>query len=198
MESEKSIPIGIIGDFDASRPTHVATEAGLSHAATELGVDVEASWLPTHARLEMPLESFAGFLVAPGSPSGSVDGALRAIRYARERARPLLGTCGGFQHVILEFARNVLGLQKAAHAEYEPHAAELVIEPLTCSLSGQRAAVFLKPGSTAAICIFTCFTPPCLPRRKTSAAADSGFSGRIRTPSRRFGAAWHQSPSQSL
>ena len=150
MESEKSIPIGIIGDFDASRPTHVATEAGLSHAATELGVDVEASWLPTHARLEMPLESFAGFLVAPGSPYRSVDGALRAIRYARERARPLLGTCGGFQHVILEFARNVLGLQKAAHAEYEPHAAELVIEPLTCSLSGQRAAVFLKPGSTAA------------------------------------------------
>jgi CTP synthase (UTP-ammonia lyase) len=150
MKGAKSIPIGIVGDFDASRPTHVATEAGLSHAATALGVDVEASWLPTHALLEMPLESFAGFLIAPGSPYRSVDGALRAIRYARERARPLLGTCGGFQHVILEFARNVLGLQKAAHAEYEPRAAELVIEQLACSLSGQRAAVVLKPGSTAA------------------------------------------------
>ena len=150
MKSAKSIRIGIIGDFDASRPTHVATEVGLSHAATALGVDIEPSWLPTHALLEMPLESLAGFLVAPGSPYRSVDGALRAIRYARERARPLLGTCGGFQHVILEFARNVLGLQKAAHAEYEPHAAELVIEQLACSLSGQRAAVLLRPGSTAA------------------------------------------------
>jgi CTP synthase (UTP-ammonia lyase) len=150
MGSANSIPIGIIGDLETSRPTHVATEAALSHASGALGVDIQPRWLPTRALLETPLESFAGFFVAPGSPYRSVDGALRAIRYARERARPLLGTCGGFQHVILEFARNVLGLQKAQHAEYEPHAPELVIEQLACSLSGQRAAVFLKPGSSAA------------------------------------------------
>ena len=150
MKSAESIPIGIIGDFDASRPTHAVTEAGLSDAATALGVDVEPTWLPTRDLLEIPLESFAAFLVAPGSPYLSIDGALRAIRYARETGRPLLGTCGGFQHVILELARNVLGLQKAAHAEYEPYAAELVIEQLACSLSGQRATVHLKPGSTAA------------------------------------------------
>jgi len=98
----------------------------------------------------MPLESFAGFFVAPGSPYRSIDGALHAIRHAREHARPLLGTCGGFQHVALEFARNVLGLHGAAHAEYAPHAAELVIEPLACSLSGERAIVRLRTGSLAA------------------------------------------------
>jgi CTP synthase (UTP-ammonia lyase) len=89
-------------------------------------------------------------IVAPGSPYRSIDGALRAIRYARESRRPLLGTCGGFQHVILEFTRNALGLHAADHAEYAPHAAELVIARLACSLSGQRAAVLLKPGSRAA------------------------------------------------
>lgn len=148
-----TIPIGIIGDFDASRPTHAATDAALLHAAGTLGVEVKPDWLATHELLEMPssvLESFAGFFVAPGSPYRSVDGALRAIQLARESRKPLLGTCGGFQHVILEFARNVIGLQTAQHAEYQPDAADLVIQPLTCSLSGQRAPVLLKRGSRAA------------------------------------------------
>ena len=153
MKNGTSIPIAIIGDFDASRATHTATDEALSHAAGSLGVELKPTWLPTPELLELlprALESFAGFLVAPGSPYRSVDGALRAIRHARERGKPVLGTCGGFQHVILEFARNVLGLHRAQHAEYEPHAAELVIQPLACSLSGQRAAVLLKRGTSAA------------------------------------------------
>ncbi len=150
---QRSIPIGVIGDFDASRSTHILTDAALAHAGDALGAAVTAQWLPTPELVEMSahlLESFAGFFVAPGSPYRNLDGALRAIQYARERRKPLLGTCGGFQHVILEFARNVGGLHAANHAEYEPDAAELVIQPLACSLSGQRAAVRLKPGSRAA------------------------------------------------
>jgi CTP synthase (UTP-ammonia lyase) len=150
MRSGNSIAIGIIGDLDASRPTHVATEAALSHAANALGVEIQPKWLPTRALLETALDCFAGFFVAPGGPYRSIDGALRAIGYARASARPLLGTCGGFQHVVLEFARNVLGIQNAQHAEYEPHAPELLIEPLACSLAGQHAVVLLKPGSRAA------------------------------------------------
>src|SRR5258705_8570871 len=109
MERANSILLGIIGDFDASRSTHGATEEALSHAARTLAIDVKASWLPTPALLEMHpgvLESFASFFVAPGSPYRAVDEALRAIRCARESRKPLLGTCSGFQHVILEFARN--------------------------------------------------------------------------------------------
>ena len=153
MKSPNSIPIGIIGDFDASRPTHVATNGALFHAASALGVQVTPEWLGTPEVLKAPprvLESYAAFLVAPGSPYRSLGGALRAIEFARETSKPLLGTCGGFQHVILEFARNVLGLHTAQHAEYEPEAADLVIQPLACSLSGQRAAVLLKPRSSAA------------------------------------------------
>jgi CTP synthase (UTP-ammonia lyase) len=155
MGAGPDIRIGVIGDRAPSRETHVATDDALSHAAHALSLDLEAHWLPTPALAAQPtaeLASFAGFFVAPGSPYRSLDGALRGIRYAREAGRPLLGTCGGFQHVILEFARNVLGRAEARHAEYEPDAADPVIAPLACSLAGERATVRLRPGSRAASC----------------------------------------------
>ena len=68
---------------------------------------------------EDELAAYAGWWIAPGSPYRSMNGALRIIRYAREHDVPLLGTCGGYQHVVLEYARNVLGFADAAHAEYE-------------------------------------------------------------------------------
>ncbi len=63
-----------------------------------------------------------------------MDGALLAIRYAREQKRPFLGTCGGFQHAIIEYARNVLGWADADPAETAPDAARPVIAPLQCAL----------------------------------------------------------------
>jgi CTP synthase (UTP-ammonia lyase) len=155
MHRSKPLQIAILGDREVSRPTHVATDQALSHAAQALRLEVEPRWLATAALAELPVDrlaSFAGFFVAPGSPYRSLEGALRGIRYAREAGRPLLGTCGGFQHVVLEFARNVLGRVEARHAEYEPDAAEPVIAPLACSLAGERAAVRLRPGSRAASC----------------------------------------------
>jgi len=52
-----------------------------------------------------------------------------------------LGTCGVFQHMVIEFARNVLGISDAAHAETDPYASRLVVSPLTCSLVGQSLAI---------------------------------------------------------
>lgn len=155
MSRPCALRIAIVGDRDASRPTHAATDAALAHAARALSLEVRARWLATPALEAMPaaeLAGFAGFFVAPGSPYRSLGGALRGIRRAREAGRPLLGTCGGFQHVIVELARNVLGRGEARHAEYDPDAADPVIAPLTCSLAGERAAVRLRPGTRAAAC----------------------------------------------
>ena len=63
---------------------------------------------------------------------------------------PLVGTCGGFQHVVVEFARNVLGVPDADHAETSPDADRLVVTPLACSLVGQRQTVHLGPDSRVA------------------------------------------------
>jgi len=87
---------------------------------------------------------------APGSPYRSLDGALEALRYGREHGVPTLGTCGGCQHMVIEYARHVLGFQDAQHAEYDPYASRLFISELACSLVGQTLPVRLAPGSRAA------------------------------------------------
>ena len=74
-------------------------------------------------------------------------GRLAAIRFARESRRPFLGTCGGFQHAAIEFARNVAGLPSADHAETNPAADDLVVKPLTCSLVETLGRIHFSPGS---------------------------------------------------
>lgn len=140
--------IGIIGDFNAENPTHVATNAGIDHAAEALGGGFEAVWLPTDETHDFG--AFQGLFCSPGSPYKSLDGALEGIRYARENGVPFLGTCAGLQHLVLEYARNVMGIREADHAESNPYASCLFITPLSCSLKGRTMEVRLKPGSRAA------------------------------------------------
>lgn len=146
--------IAIIGDRDVASRPHAATEASLCHAAEHAGVELDFEWLPTESLdgedAERRLSRFAGLWIAPGSPYRSLTGALQAIRFAREHDRPLIGTCGGFQHVVLEFARHVLGLNDAQHAEYDPYASVLFVAPLTCSLVGRTMSVRINPGSRVA------------------------------------------------
>ena len=146
------LEIGVIGEFDAGFAPHLATNAALDHAAAAIGEEVRVTWLPT-ATLETgadrSLAGFDGLWCPPGSPYRSLAGALAAIRVAREGAIPFIGTCGGFQHALLEYARNVLGFADAQHAEYDPTASRLFTSTLTCSLAGQTLRVTLLPGSRA-------------------------------------------------
>ncbi len=78
-----------------------------------------------------------------------MNGALNAIRFARNGHRPFLGTCGGFQHVVIEYARHVLGMAKADHAESNPAAHLALITPLACPLVEKEGTVHLLPNSLA-------------------------------------------------
>ena len=147
-----TIRVGVIGDYNG-RPTHLATDEALNHCAAALGTSVDITWLATEPLTETDIHkimsAYDAFWCAPGSPYKSIDGALRAICYAREGGHPFIGTCGGFQHVVLEYARNVLGFVDAQHAEYDPYASNLFITPLSCSPFGQTMQVYLEPGSSA-------------------------------------------------
>jgi CTP synthase (UTP-ammonia lyase) len=143
-----AIRIGIIGDFNPSNPTHVATNDGLTHAAEALEELVDVRWLPTDEPQEY--ERFQALFCSPGSPYKSLAGALRGVQYAREHRVPFLGTCGGFQHLVIEYARNVMGFRDAAHAEYDPYASCLFVSPLSCSLFGKAMEITIKPGTWAA------------------------------------------------
>jgi CTP synthase (UTP-ammonia lyase) len=145
--------IAVIGDYQAGNPTHESVAQAVKHSDASQGWSSSVEWIPTDEAQrigEQRLGEFTGFWIAPGSPYRSMQGALDVIRYAREWDWPLLGTCGGFQHVVLEFARNVLCFADAAHAEYDPYASNLFISALTCSLVGQTMTVTLQPGTSAA------------------------------------------------
>ena len=92
----RSLQVGIIGDYDANRLSHIATNEALGHAARALSVMVACTWLPTlslnEPGSEATLQSFDALWCAPGSPYKSLDGALRAIRFAREHDWPFIGT----------------------------------------------------------------------------------------------------------
>lgn len=131
----RAVSIGLIGDFNADITAHRAIPLALQLAAERTGIEVESEWIGTediHSAQEVKL--FDGLWCVPGSPYHSMAGALIAIRHAREHGVPFLGTCGGFQHAVIEFARNVLGWRDAEHAESAPQARRAVISPLKCSL----------------------------------------------------------------
>ena len=90
------LKVGIIGDFNPNNHTHLATHDALSHASQALAVPVEPTWLPTPSleaeSSQTQLRLFEALWCAPASPYESMDGALRAIRFAREEDWPFIGT----------------------------------------------------------------------------------------------------------
>lgn len=153
MPETRQVRLAVVGEYDEAFPPHVATNDWIDHAAAATGIEAEVEWVSTTRVGHAPaaaLSGFDGWWISPGSPYASLPGALSAIRLGREYDVPLLGTCGGFQHVVLEYARNVLGFEDAQHAEYDPYASRLFVSELSCSLVGQTMSVTLDPDSRAA------------------------------------------------
>jgi CTP synthase (UTP-ammonia lyase) len=121
-ESMPTRSIALIGDYDPEVTAHRAIPLAVELASRETE-PTGVTWLSTEALVSTPddaLFRYAGFWCVPGSPYKNMEGALRAIRFAREQERPFLGTCAGFQHALIEFARSVLGLLDADHQESNP------------------------------------------------------------------------------
>jgi CTP synthase (UTP-ammonia lyase) len=156
-----SVRIGILGDFNPEFRSHHATNGCLQHAARKLDIKVESEWIPTSALVnagaEKVLETFDGLWASPGSPYKSFDGMLKGIEFARRCDWPFLGTCGGFQYALIEFARNVLHIADADSAENNSGSKNIVIYPVACAvpdrdgnapkLSGAVPEIRLRPGS---------------------------------------------------
>lgn len=141
--------VAIIGDFNGDSKSHVATNTALVHSAKHLGLSLSYDWVGTETiagRFERIVSAYDAFLIAPGGPCRDRDAVLRVIQYARLNGHPVLGTCGGFQQMVIEYARNVLLMEDAEHAEYRPDATALVVTPLTCNLKGRPLEIILKAG----------------------------------------------------
>jgi CTP synthase (UTP-ammonia lyase) len=93
---QRTLKIGIIGDYNPDSRYHIATEEALRHAAAALSVSLTCSWIPTQSLAKSSvgttLKPFHALWCAPGSPYRSMDGALEAIKFAREQEKPFMGT----------------------------------------------------------------------------------------------------------
>lgn len=147
----KILRIGLIGDRDSRVLAHWAIPLALQQSLLPHSGTLRIDWLDTpRLAAGLPLEGYAGFWCIPGSPYRDTEGALRAITHARTQGVPYLGTCAGFQHALLERARNQLGWSDAAHGELDPEATRPVIHALPCSLVEVSEEIHLRPGSKLA------------------------------------------------
>ncbi|MEU6934022.1 hypothetical protein AB0A05_33220 [Streptomyces sp. NPDC046374] len=150
--SPRTPRIALVGDRSPHVKSHVRIPLLLDALAERDGLVLDAYWIPSgDAEVPGAVSGFDAVWLLPGSPYVSEAGALAAIRTAREEGIPFLGTCAGFQHALVEFAREVCGLERAAHAENDPEAdpEDLLLAPLACSLVGHEGAVRVTPGSLA-------------------------------------------------
>ena len=162
--------IALVGDFDPQVIAHAAIPRALELAGQSAGGKIKWRWVATDSIHEAArdLGGFAAVWVVPASPYRNPAGVLDAIRFARETGRPFLGTCGGFQHLLIEYARNVCGAPDADHEETAqsadssgaipcsyrnieshggPPAPILVVTRLACSLVEKSGHVTFTPGS---------------------------------------------------
>ena len=149
--------LAIIGDYNDNFRPHKATNEAIKHSLEKYNIELDYEWISTdiiESEFEKIISTYNGFWIAPGSPYKSMTGALKIIRHTRENNIPTIGTCGGFQHMVIEFARNVLGITDAEHAEYDPYSSKLVVNPLSCTLAGQTLDIELTDKSSKTFNIF--------------------------------------------
>lgn len=141
--------VALVGDYNSSVPAHQAIPIALNLASAHHSISIQAIWVSTsqiqHAEDE--LACYQGIWCVPATPYKNTQGALDAVRFARERQIPFLGTCGGFQYALIEYAKNVLGMPNTDHQEMNPSALQPLISALTCSLVEKEAELILEPGS---------------------------------------------------
>jgi len=133
----------LLGDRDPEAITHRALDAVIA----SMPPTVRAHWVGTDTREALHTADADAVWAVSGTPYRNDDAVYAAITHARVSGQPFLGTCGGFQYVVVEFARNAAGINDAAHAETAPDADALVVQRLACSLVGQERVVTPVQGS---------------------------------------------------
>lgn len=133
------VKIAVLGDYDPSHITLKAINDTFGPLKKLLNMDIRFDWFNTDKfNYSMAFnDGYAGLWVTPGSPYKDMENVLNAISYTRKNKIPTFGNCGGFQHMAIEFARNVCHINNADHQETNPSGEELIIVKLACSLVEQ-------------------------------------------------------------
>jgi len=139
--------IGLIGDYNESVTAHKAIPVAIGLASKSLSTPFETHWINSDEISIRNLERYTGIWCVPASPYVNMENVLEVIKFARIEDIPFLGTCGGYQHAALEFARNVLGFSDAENAEIKPDAEMPLISALVCKLIEVSDQIYFRSSS---------------------------------------------------
>jgi len=125
------VTIGLVGKYVEYEDSYKSLKEALLHGGLAHQLKVDINWIEAEgvngANWERQLEGYDGILVPGGFGKRGIDGMLNAIRYARENQVPYFGICLGMQTMVIEFARNVCGLEQADSTEFNPGTPDRVI-----------------------------------------------------------------------
>ncbi|MBN2843672.1 MAG: CTP synthase [Sedimentisphaerales bacterium] len=128
------ITIGITGKYTALRDSYASIIHALENSGTNLYTKVRIEWIDTSdlddSNVAEKLSGVHGIIVPGGFGARGAEGKISCIKYARENNLPYLGICFGFQMAVIEYARNVCGLNDANSTEVDPKCANPVISIL--------------------------------------------------------------------
>src|SRR5215813_8378827 len=125
------VSIGLVGKYVEYEDSYKSLKEALLHGGLAHQLKVDIHWIEaegvTPANAQSSLDAYDGILVPGGFGKRGIDGMLNAIRYARERKVPYFGICLGMQTMVIEYARNVCGLDRADSTEFDPATPHRVI-----------------------------------------------------------------------
>ncbi len=135
---EKEITVGITGKYTTVHDSYMSILKALEHTAPHLRAKVNVRWIDTTGvdddNVKEAMKGLDGVIVPGGFGSRGTEGKIACVRYARENDLPYLGLCYGFQMAVIEFARNVCGLEGANSTEIDDKAKH----PVICILPEQE------------------------------------------------------------
>ncbi|HEX5157731.1 MAG TPA: CTP synthase [Ktedonobacterales bacterium] len=129
-----TVRIALVGKYVALHDAYLSVAESLTHAGWAHGVDVRIDWVDSEKldkeweQHEEQLAQAAGIIVPGGFGHRGIEGKIKAVEYARTHGIPYFGLCLGLQVAVIEFARNVLGLDLANSAEFDPESPDKVID----------------------------------------------------------------------
>jgi CTP synthase len=148
---ENEVTIALIGKYVSLRDAYISINEALFHAGLEQNVKVKTILVPAEdlesGEADYLLKGIDGILVPGGFGERGIEGKIKAIRMARESKLPFLGLCLGMQCAVIEFARNVAGIEGAHSTEFNPETPGPVIDYLPGQRGMTRIGGTLRLGS---------------------------------------------------
>jgi len=128
----KEVRIAIVGKYMKLHDAYLSVAEALRHGGYENGCCVEIEWVEaedvTEKTADKLLGNVAGILVPGGFGDRGIEGKIIAAKYAREHDVPYFGICLGMQIAVIEFARNVAGIENADSGEFDENCTDKVID----------------------------------------------------------------------